>query len=266
MSDAKRAAAEPGRAEVATLYRYPVKGLSGQATDRLEVTTRDGLEDDRRFALALGTTEFDPGHPEPLDKGYFLMLRRNEELAALATRYAAGTLSIAAPERPSVEAEIATAAGRTAIEDFFSDYVGEACRGRPRLVEAQGHKFTDVSVVSPEMMKAVSLINLASVRDLEARLGRPVHPLRFRANVYVEGLPAFAETNWLEREVAIGSARFRCVMATKRCAAIDVDPLTGARDMSLPKALMTFYGNPNLGVYLEVIGDGAVRLGDTIVV
>ncbi len=261
MQDAKQA-------EVATLYRYPVKGLSPQATDHLEATARGGLEDDRRFALALGTTRFDPARPEPLDKGYFLMLRRNEELAALSTHYdeGRGTFSVAAPERPSLEADMTAPAGRAAIEGFFSDYLGEACEGQPRLVEAEGHKFTDVSVISPAMMKAVSLINLASVRDFERRLGRPIHPLRFRANVYIEGLPAFAEVDWLDCELTIGSARFRCVMETKRCAAINVDPLTGARDMSLPKELLAFYGHPYMGVYLEVIGDGAMRVGDAVVV
>ena len=42
--------------------------------------------------------------------------------------------------------------------------------------------------------------------------------------------------------------------------------MTGARDMSLPKELMAFYGHPNLGVYLEVIGDGTMRIGDAVAV
>ena len=36
--------------------------------------------------------------------------------------------------------------------------------------------------------KCVHIVNLASVRELERGLGRPVDPLRFRANLYLEGL------------------------------------------------------------------------------
>ena len=253
---------------VAELFNYPIKGLSPQKQSSLAVTAESGLVGpDRRFALALGTTLFDPSHPEPLDKGYFLMLRRDESLAALKTVFdpATGQLSIVTPGGATVAANIEDAAGRAAVEDFFADYLGEACQGRPRLVEAAGHKFTDVSVISPAMMRAISVINLASVRDLEARYGRPVHPLRFRANIYLDGLAPWAELDWVGREVAIGSARFRCVLRTRRCAAIDVDPETGRRDTTLPKAIFSNYGHPDCGVYLEVSGDGTVNVGDDVI-
>ncbi len=252
---------------VAALHRYPVKGLSSQAAERLAVTADAGLADDRRFALALGTTVFDPDHPTPLEKGHFLMLRRNEAMAALSTRFDAadGTLSIAAPGEAPLVAVLGTPAGRASVERFFDAYLGEACAGGARLVEAAGHKFTDVSHLSPAMMKAVSVVNLASVRDLAERTGLTIDPLRFRANIHLEGLPAWAEMDWLDRDVAIGSARFRCVRLTQRCGAIDVDPATGARDMNLTKALVSLYGHPYCGVYLEVVADGAFGLGDPLV-
>ena len=252
---------------IAALYRYPVKGLSPQAERHLAVTAAAGLADDRRFALALGTTVFDPDRPQPLEKGHFLMLRRNEELAALSTRFdpAAGTLSIVSPGHDGLVADLATPDGRAAAGGFFDAYVGEASRGGTRLVEAAGHKFTDVSHLSPALMKAVSVVNLASVRDLARRTGATIDPLRFRANIYLEGLPAWAELDWLDSDVAIGSARFRCCRLTKRCAAIDVDPATGRRDMKLTGALVSLYGHPNCGVYLEVVADGAFDLGAAVV-
>ena len=114
------------------------------------------------------------------------------------------------------------------------------------------------------MMRAVSVINLATVRDLQERCGRRVDPLRFRANIYVDGIAAWEEFGWLERDVTIGAMRFRCVQRTRRCAAVDVDPETGARDMALPKALMSNYGHPDCGVYLEVLADGTVAVGDAV--
>lgn len=251
---------------VAALYRYPVKGLSPQVADAFDVTVAGGLPDDRRFALALGTTSFDPKDPKPLDKGHFLMLRANASLAALATRFdaQAGTLSIAANDNRALVADLGLAADRAAVEDFFLAYLGEACRGQPRLVEADGHKFTDVGSRSPEIIKAISVINLASVRDLARRYGRAIDPLRFRGNVYVEGLPAWEELSWPGRPVTIGSARFRGAKVTKRCAAIDVDPATGVRDTNLVKGLMSLYGHPNCGIYLDIEANGSFERGAAI--
>ena len=245
MIEGSAGAKEPGSGpspdgHVTGLYRYPIKGLSPQAEASLDMVVGEGLPSDRRFALALGSTSFDPAAPAPLDKGFFLMLRRDERLAALKTRYDAdsGRLSIVTPGGGLFEADLGSAAGRSETERFFHDYVGEACEGRPRLVEAEGHKFTDISVISPEMMRAISLINVASVRDLAARYGRPLDPLRFRANIHLDGVEAWDELGWTGRELSIGSVRFRGVLRTRRCAAVDVNPTTGARDTHLPKALV----------------------------
>lgn len=253
-------------AKVVSLYLYPVKGLSPQEADRLAVTPDAGLGDDRRYALALGSTNFAPDDPAPLDKRHFLMLQRNESLAALKTRVdtVSAMMSIETPSGEQISADFGDPQGRALVEDFFWAYAGKACEGRPRLVEAAGHKFTDVSVVSPEMMKAVSVINLASVRDLGEREGRAIDPLRFRANIYVDGLPAWDELGWVGRAVSIGSAQFHCAMVTKRCAAIDVAPSRGVRDMHLPKALMAHYGHPNCGIYLEITAAGSFACGDAI--
>lgn len=251
---------------VQKLYRYPVKGLSPQSEPSLAIVAGEGIPGDRRFALALGSTRFDPAAPKPLDKGYFLMLRRDVTLASLRTYFDAETehLTLVAPGGDSMVADLATESGRNETEAFFLEFLGEACDGRPRLVQARGHKFTDVSVISPEMMRALSLINLASVRDLSKRCGRSLDPLRFRANLYIDGLPPWQELDWVGQEILIGSARFRCVLRTKRCAAVDVDPVTAVRDTNLPKALVQAYGHPDCGVYLEVVGGGAITIGDDV--
>lgn len=251
---------------VASLYRYPVKGLSPQPEPCLELVAGEGLPADRRYALALGDTEFDPDRPEPLDKGFFLMLRRDERLASLRTRYDSSTavLSLTEPSGAVTEADLSTEAGRDAVERFFERYIGAACRGRPRLVEAEGHKFTDISVVSPAMMRAVSIINLGSVRDLAGHYGRPLDPLRFRANIYLDEIAPWDELQWVGREVWIGSALLRGVLRTRRCAAVDVDPSTGERDTRIPRALVKNYGHPDCGIYLEVLRGGTVRIGDAL--
>ena len=95
-------------------------------------------------------------------------------------------------------------------------------KGPPKVLESPGHSFSDVA------RKVVSIINLASVRAIENMVGAPVHPLRFRANLYVEGWPAWHEFDLLDRTLAIGDVRLKVVKRIVRCAAVNVDPDTAA--------------------------------------
>src|SRR5262249_53438240 len=99
---------------------------------------------------------------------------------------------------------------------------------------------------------------------LAGHAGAPVHPLRFRGNLYVEGLPAWSEKDWIGREIRAGSVRFKAIDPIDRCAATNVNPATAIRDMTIPEALTASYGEPNCGVYLTVIASGEMKVGDEI--
>jgi uncharacterized protein YcbX len=91
--------------------------------------------------------------------------------------------------------------------------------------EAPGHTFADARKEPKATAdQYISLINHASIAALARTIGAPVDPLRFRANVYLECLPAWAEHEWLGREITIGAARPRVVSAITRCPATQVNP------------------------------------------
>ena len=250
---------------VVRLFRYPVKGLSPELMETVTLTDAHGIERDRSFALALGTTAFDPAQPRPLAKTNFLMLARNEALARLQTRLDPDhRLTVRLDGRIVTEGRLDDAAGRATIEDFFTAFVGDVARGRVRVVSAPGHRFTDIGAPVPEFMDCVSLINLASLRALEAGMGRRLDPLRFRANIYVDGLPAWAEFGQLGASLRVGAAECRVVRRTRRCPATNVDPATAQRDADVPKALRDTYGHADLGVYLQPVGVGTVTPGDAV--
>ena len=129
------------------------------------------------------------------------------------------------------------------------------------MLRAEGHSFSDVS------RKVISIINLASVAALEEATGAPVHPLRFRGNLQVAGWPAWHEFDLLDQDISIGpSARLKVVKRIVRCAATEVDPDTGIRDLEIPRTLMKTYGHADCGVYAEVIEAGPIAVGDTVTV
>ena len=130
--------------------------------------------------------------------------------------------------------------------------------GPPRVLFGEGHSFSDVA------KKVVSIINLASVAEVEAAAGAPVNPLRFRANLYVAGWPAWHEFDLLDREISAGNARLKVVKRVVRCAATEVDPDTGIRDLPIPRILMDNFDHADCGVYAEVIAPGEIAVGSPI--
>jgi len=248
-------------ATVRAIYRYPVKGLSPEALERVTVGPGETLPADRLYAIENGPSGFDPAAPAHLHKIQFLMLMRNERLAALRTAFdtATHTLTIVRDGREAVRADLRTAEGRLATEAFFRRFMPDELRGPPKVLHAPGFSFSDVA------RKVVSIINLASVAAVEAAAGAPVDPLRFRGNLYVAGWPAWREFDLMDSEIAVGrGVRLRVVKRIQRCAATDVDPDTGIRDRSIPKTLMTTFGHPDCGVYAEVIAGGEMATGDAV--
>jgi uncharacterized protein YcbX len=247
-------------ARIAGIYRYPVKGLTPEQLNRAELNPGQTLLADRRYAIENGPSGFDPAEPKWLPKPHFLMLMRDEWLAGLRTHFddSSHVLTIRHNGEIAAEGDLETAPGRAAIEDFFTSTFPDLIRGPPKILESPGHSFSDVA------RKVVSIINLASVRAIENMVGATVHPLRFRANLYVEGWPAWHEFDLLDRTLSIGDVRLKVVKRIVRCAAVNVDPDTAARDLSIPQALQRRLGHADCGIYAEVITGGSIGDGDTI--
>jgi uncharacterized protein YcbX len=249
------------RANVHAIYRYPVKGLSPEPLEQVLVAPGQTLPADRLYAVENGPSGFDPAAPRYQPKQRYLMLMRNERLARLRTRCddASHTLAIALEGREAVRGDLRAPDGRAAIERFFAQFCADELNGAPRVLHAPGFSFSDVA------SKVVSIINLASLSALEDVLGVGVHPLRFRANLYVAGWPAWREFDLVGEELAVGqSARLKIVKRIVRCAATNVDPDTGIRDLSIPHTLMRSFGHADCGVYAEVVNGGAIAPGDAI--
>ncbi|HMA56037.1 MAG TPA: MOSC N-terminal beta barrel domain-containing protein, partial [Pseudolabrys sp.] len=182
-------------ASVRAIYRYPVKGLSPQGLERARLTPGQTVPADRLYAIENGPCGFDPAAPAYFPKQRFLMLMRNERLAALRTEYdeATHTLTIRWQGGDAAHGDLRTAQGRGAIERFFASYCADELRGPPRILHAAGHSFSDVA------KKVVSIINLASVAAIENAVGAPVDPLRFRGNIYIAGWLAWHEFDLLDQ-------------------------------------------------------------------
>jgi uncharacterized protein YcbX len=249
---------------IAALWRHPIKGFTPEALDAVVLAAGAHFPGDRLFAVEDGPSGFDPAAPEHIPKMRFTVLAKIPELARARTLYdeETGDLSVTAEGFPPFFGRLATPAGRSAFEGWLAGFLEEQApeddHGPLKVLEAPpGHRFTD------NRKGFVSILNLDSVRDLERRLGRPVDPARFRANVQVEGWGPWSEYG-LEagRRLRLGGAELSLLKDIDRCMATHVDPRSGVRDIDMVGTLHAQYGHICCGVYAEVVRGGRVSIGD----
>ncbi len=285
-------------AKIQSIYRYPIKGLSPEWLDRTALRPGQTVPGDRLYAIENGPSGFDPEAPAYLSKTHFLMLMKNERLATLHTAFDQDThvltitspspqwgeggvrgadLSVGTPSpQPSplrgegvrttselIRASLRTPEGRAAVERFFAGFCAGELRGPPKILNAPGHSFSDVA------KKVVSIVNLASVAAVADLVGAAVDPLRFRANLYVDGWPAWSELDLVGKDLKVGGqvgeqVRMKVVKRIVRCAATNVDPATGARDLAIPPTLLRHLDHADCGIYAEVVSGGKIAPGDRI--
>ncbi|CFX12483.1 Molybdenum cofactor sulfurase [Candidatus Filomicrobium marinum] len=247
---------------VTALYRYPVKGLSAAALERVQLEPGHTLPFDRAWAIENGRGRFDPEDPKWLPKTSFLMLMRDERLATLQSVFEedSQTLTLLRDGRQVARGALATPLGRQLLEQFFAAYLKASLIGPPKIISAEGHSFSDVAE------KCVHVINLATLAELERVMGRELSPLRFRPNVVIDGLAPWQELDLVGKEIRIGSALLIPFAPTDRCAATNVDPENGRRDTSIPAVLQRTWGHANFGIYATVRDGGVVTLGDPVTI
>jgi uncharacterized protein len=249
-------------ATIASLYRYPVKGLSPEPLTSAALSADAHFPGDRLFAIENGPSGFDSAAAEHMSKIKFLMLMKQERLARLRTSYddASGILTIRQGGHAVAAGDIRTPEGRTAIEAFFTSYLPGELRGAPRLLTSPpGFRFMD------SRSGFLSIIDLASVAAIATAAGRDrIDPLRFRANIYVEGLGTWGEFDLIGQRIRLGEAELEITKRIDRCAATDVDPTAGIRDIRMVSLLEQAFGHHDCGVYARIVASGTISPGDKL--
>ncbi|RMD93367.1 MAG: MOSC domain-containing protein, partial [Alphaproteobacteria bacterium] len=126
------------------------------------------------------------------------------------------------------------------------------------LARLAGRGFTDTDFPS------VSLMNAASHRAVAQRLGRPLEPVRWRGNIWLEGLAPWEEFDLIGRTLRLGGAVVEIVEPIARCKHTMANPETGLRDTDTLGVLEEGWGHRNFGVYARVIETGPVAEGDAL--
>ncbi len=246
---------------IKNIYRYPIKGLSAEALSEADLNANCSIKDDRRFAIALGSTNLSLGGGGWMAKNYFLMQAKNPKLTQLDTKYDLITqiLTIFKGGEQVSQGKLTTLTGRMVIENFLTAYMGDDARGRVKIFETQSGQ-----MLSDQSSPLVSLINLASVRDLSRITGIEINPIRFRGNINFECSNPWLENYWIGKTLRVGAATLKVIAPVGRCVATHINPITSKYDVNILKALQCHFGDTNCGVFAEVVQAGTIQTNDEI--
>jgi len=224
---------------VASLHRHPVKSMLGESVDHVDVDQR-GCVGDRSWSVRTSTGKIGSGKDTRRFSAVLGLLRMRavEQDGAVLVTFPDGTrCAVTSPE----------------AADRVSHQVGQPVT------------FAQESVVSHFDDGPISLLGHASVEAIAQERGEPVDPARFRANVLVEGLDAFAEGAWIGRRVRIGTAVLHVTMASTRCVMVNA----ATADLPAQPGNLAAIGRRNgmqLGVVATVVTPGRMSVGDVLAV
>jgi hypothetical protein len=115
----------------------------------------------------------------------------------------------------------------------------------------------------------VSMCSMDSLQALARAAGQErVDGRRFRQNIYISGVEAHGEDDWLGETVRVGAAVLRVKMRDERCVMTQHSPDTGEQDLSTLKLIASYRTDQpqqvNFGVYCTVVQPGEAGVGDLV--
>lgn len=248
---------------VSALFRFPLKGFPAEQINAGFARAGSGFDGDRAFAFTTGAAPAVPG--QWAGPRTFTVLKNDTSLQQwqVHTRHdvsapeAGVAIGLQAPDGKQVSFSIDEPESLRAAEDFLAARLTPHGPHRRELVSADQGMFDS-------QVSGLSIINPATAQALEGLAGGPVDPLRFRGNILIDGLPAFAEFGLVGKRLRIGGVEAVVRSPIERCSATEVDPTSGAADLPIPRLLAAGCGHLHCGIYLSVTTNGEIRPGDRI--
>ncbi len=243
------------------IYRHPVKGLTPEALERTCLQAGAGIPFDRCCGFTSGNLPDAPIAGGWVPARTFIQLTVYPELARFRTRLDEEnhTFTLSAPDGQSIKVGLDDGRGSAVANALIAQHFAAGSHGAPALhvqTRPRGHwDFSD---------SGVSILNLASLRALEAASGVRIDARRFRANLHIDGLEPWAEFGLMGGRYRFGQAVIDVVRPAMRCAATAADPDSGDTGLNVPALLRQATGHLFFAVYGRVVEGGKIRCGDHI--
>jgi uncharacterized protein len=264
-----------GLGSLASLHRYPVKSMMGEALNAAEVTPR-GLFGDRSYALRDAET------------GKVVSAKNPRKWPNLFSYHAAYTTPPAAGSAvPSVRVTLPDGGFAVSSSPDFAPALS-ATLGRPVTLlatpppQAQIEEYwpdmeelANRDVVTEESMPEGTFFDLAILHVLttgtldrlrELSPHSRFEPRRFRPNLIIDtgGQEGFVENDWVGKTIAIGpEVRIEVTGPCPRCVMTTLAQADLPKDPGILKTAAQ-HNEARVGVYASVVRTGTIRIGDTL--
>jgi uncharacterized protein len=256
---------------VAALYRYPVKGLTPQSCEALEVLPEGRIAGDRALAFRFADSGLPP---DAWSRKYgFAVLVNAPGLAKLSAGFDPRSRRLRIARGDTVLAdESIDGEGREKLAAAVERYV----LALPDNPLSGHHERLPLQLIGDGVTPRyqdnekgqVTLHSRATVAALGRALGDPaLDELRFRSNIAIEDVPAWTENEWVGRRLRIGDVELEAIKDKVRCLATHANPVTGERDLPVMQTLTRAFvqKEPTLAIGLLTRGvGGTIRVGDTV--
>jgi uncharacterized protein YcbX len=241
--------------EVTALWRHPIKSHGREALERVTLTAGQAMPYDRLWAIAHEAANAETGTWAACQN--FSRGAKSPSLMAITATLdeASETITLQHPDYPAFTVQ--PDHDPEALLEWVRPLVASDRAQPAKVVRLDGRSFTDTPFPS------LSLCNATSHAAIKTLTGQPLQPERWRGNIWLEGATAWAEFDWIGRELKLGSVQMRVEERITRCLATTVNTDTGLRDVDTLKALNTL-GHQDFGIYVTVIKGGEVALGDRL--
>ncbi|MBI1494384.1 MOSC domain-containing protein [Halocynthiibacter styelae] len=233
---------------VENIYRYPIKGFPGERLKQAMLRPNEGIAGDRAIGLGSGAMAVE-GHGAWTPCQAFQRMTIRPDLTTFQINEDDRDLRLTSPTGISETID----ANSSNLDELSAAFGGQASI----------HRATGNRGYWDHQDATISIINLSTVESIAKMAGRPIDPLRFRANIYVCAEP-WSEFQWLGTRLGIGDAQFDVIRPIDRCKTTSVDVKTGRTDLNMPALLIRHFGHMFCGVYATVHTSGTIVPGAKI--
>lgn len=262
---------------ISALYVYPVKSLAGIQLGQSQLS-EFGLHNDRRWLIVD-------------DNGLFMSQRTTPKMATIKTAIENNQLSLShdgeeiliphvSSQNPNMEVTVWKDSLKAQlvsekVDSWLTQILGETCHlvYMPKSAERQIDKdfAQDKQYVSFADAFPILLVSQASIDDLNKRLEKPVNINRFRPNIVVDGISAFAEDHW--KDFTINKVEYHMAKPCSRCIMPSINQQTGKQDNVKLLSVLNKYRKFDKKIKFAVnilykdaskVNNQSIRVGDTI--
>lgn len=247
--------------KIKNLYFSPVKSLSFNNVDTLEIIKNIGIKNDRIFAfsnnLNFKDIELIKNNPLKREIYKFLSLKKYPELNEYNFLLENNFLILEFENKIILKTDINNQHEVKILCSKLEDMLPNI--NNINLLKDSMNPFFDTM---PN--KSISLINLNSIKDFEKLSNYQVEHERFRGNIYVEDLDKWEERKLVGKVLSINDIKFKVIKEIPRCSATNIKPKTSDINLNIPFNLKKIYNHINLGIYLDPLNDGKINKRDLI--